>query len=168
MSSEAASADVDVFTPVFKHFRRLNDKLCFDEAFSVSTHPHLFERCPVPNESSEIDTVSLGLRPRSEWSLFQCKFSPDLYFLSNPFTNDGQRFWIDRCVNNYSRQNRTSVGENNENQHLSRLRWATLGYHYDWTNKIYNSDDHSTIPNELKSLCYAVMSFISLATGVIV
>lgn len=32
------------------------------------------------------------------------------------------------------------------------MRWTTLGYHYDWTNKIYNEDNKSPFPRELDAL----------------
>eukprot|EP00123_Amoebidium_parasiticum_P006235 comp17236_c1_seq1/m.16262 comp17236_c1_seq1/g.16262 ORF comp17236_c1_seq1/g.16262 comp17236_c1_seq1/m.16262 type:complete len:340 (-) comp17236_c1_seq1:430-1449(-) len=38
-------------------------------------------------------------------------------------------------------------------QLLSKLRWVTLGYHYNWTTKEYNNDHHSTFPPDLDSLC---------------
>ncbi|KAI3382163.1 hypothetical protein SNEBB_005201 [Seison nebaliae] len=33
-----------------------------------------------------------------------------------------------------------------------RLRWATLGYHYDWTNRKYEEDHKSEYPKDLKEL----------------
>ena len=69
-------------------------------------------------------------------------------------------------MNIYSRQTRTSVGDNSNNQHLARIRWATLGYHYDWTNKIYNQDDHTKMPDELVQLCQTIVQVISSATSI--
>eukprot|EP00128_Syssomonas_multiformis_P016081 Colp12_sorted_trinity150504_noHs@13399 len=37
-------------------------------------------------------------------------------------------------------------------EYLERLRWITLGYHYDWTNKVYRDEDWSPFPTELASL----------------
>ncbi|CAF3588228.1 unnamed protein product [Rotaria sp. Silwood1] len=157
-----SSENLDLFTPVFKHFRRLSDNDCFTQAYSIKTHPTYFQHCPL-NISIDIDP-SLGLQPISTWSLYLCKFSDGLYFLSNPFTIEGQRQWINRCINNYPRQTRTSVGDNSDNQNLARLRWATLGYHYDWTNKIYKLDDHTKIPDELSQLCQTIAQVISSNT----
>lgn len=33
------------------------------------------------------------------------------------------------------------------------LRWATLGYHYDWTNKIYDEAARNEFPPDLTELC---------------
>ncbi|CAF0945510.1 unnamed protein product [Rotaria sordida] len=159
----ASSENLDLFTPVFKHFRHLSDKDCLIQAYSITTHPTLFQQCSL-NISIDVDS-SLGLQPISTWSLYSCKFSNGLYFLSNPFTLDGQRQWINRCLNNYARQTRTSVGDNSDNQNLTRIRWATLGYHYDWTNKIYKQDDHTNIPDELVQLSQTIAQVISSNTN---
>ena len=164
MSASEEPENTDLFTPVFKHFRRLPDSDCFTQAYSISTHPTVFRSCPLTTFPADVDP-SLGLRPISTWSLYQCQFSEGLYFLSNPFTSEGQRQWVDRCVNRYARQSKTSVGDNQENQHLARIRWATLGYHYDWTNKIYKPDDHDQIPDELAKLCQTIMHVICSNTG---
>lgn len=45
---------------------------------------------------------------------------------------------------------------------LHRLRWVTLGYHYDWTNKVYSSQNRSPFPTdlaELSSFLLAVIGF---------
>jgi plasmid maintenance system killer protein len=68
-------------------------------------------------------------------------------------------------VNIYARQDKTSVGENSNNQNLARIRWATLGYHYDWTNKIYKQDDHTKMPDKLAQLCQTIMQVVSSNTG---
>ena len=159
----ATSESPDLFTPVFKHFRRLPDTECFTQAYSITTHPTFFQHIPL---TISIDSdLSLGLKPISAWSLYSCKFSDGLYFLPNPFTSNGQRQWIDRCVNIYAQQNKTSVGDNSNNENLARIRWATLGYHYDWTNKVYKQDDHTKMPNELAQLCQTIMQVISSNTG---
>jgi alkylated DNA repair protein alkB family protein 1 len=158
------SENLDLITPVFKHFRRLSDADCFTEAYSITTHSTLFEKCSL-TISIDLDP-SLGLQPISTWSLYSCKFCDGLYFLSNPFTSNGQRLWIDQCVNIYARQSKTSVGDNSDNQNLDRIRWATLGYHYDWTNKIYKQDDHTKMPDELVKLCQTIMEVISSNTSI--
>lgn len=153
---------IDLFTPTFKHFRRLADADCFREAFSVSTHPEQFERC----DSSPIDVdPTLGLRPSSSWAVFRCRFAQGLFLLPNPFTVEGQRLWIDRCVNEYGKQPRTSAGDNSANEHLERIRWATLGYHYDWTEKIYRSNDFTPLPQELTAMFDSLVKFFVLNTG---
>lgn len=163
LQASATSDSSDLFTPTFKHFRRLPDAECFEQAYSPVSHPNAFERCTLT--ASEDLPPSLGLQPTSAWALYACRFCEGLYFLANPFTSAGQRQWIDRCVNTYARQTRTSVGDNSNNEHLARLRWATLGYHYDWTNKIYKQDDQTRMPEEVTLLCQIIMQIISASTS---
>ena len=158
------SENLDLFTPVFKHFRRLPDTECFTEAYSISTHPTLFQHIPL-TISTDLEP-SLGLQAISTWSLYSCRFSDGLYFLSNPFSSTGQCQWIDRCVNSYARQDKTSVGDNSNNENLAQIRWATLGYHYDWTNKVYKQDDHTKMPDALAQLCQTIMQVICSNTGI--
>lgn len=159
----ASSENIDLFTPVFKYFRRLPDKDCFNEAYSIEKHPTQFQHCPL-TKSIDLDP-SLGLQPISTWSLYSCNFCDGLYILSNPFTSDGQRQWIDQCINIYPRQDKTNLGDNSNNQHLARIRWATLGYHYDWTNKIYKPDDQTKMPDDIQQLSESIVQVISLNTS---
>jgi alkylated DNA repair protein alkB family protein 1 len=165
-STTTSENTLDLFTPIFKYFRRLSDADCFTQAYSILTHPTFFQICPLIN-SIDLDLdPSLGLQSISTWSLYSCKFCDGLYFLSNPFTSIGQRQWINRCLNIYARQTKTSVGDNSNNENLARIRWATLGYHYDWTNKIYKQDDHTKMPDELTQLCQIIMQVISSNTSI--
>jgi hypothetical protein len=40
---------------------------------------------------------------------------------------------------------------------LYRLRWVTLGYHYDWTKKEYNSENTSPFPEDLATLSSVIL-----------
>ncbi len=44
-----------------------------------------------------------------------------------------------------------------KNAHVDKLRWVTLGYHYDWTNKVYPEGCYSEFPTSAAEI------FISLA-----
>ena len=35
---------------------------------------------------------------------------------------------------------------------MYQLRWTTVGYHYDWTHKVYREKERSTVPNDLEML----------------
>lgn len=72
-----------------------------------------------------------------------------MYFLSNVLTEDYCIRLADQCINNYPKENNiTSLhAVTHEKQmrkyltteysaFLKKLRWTTLGYHYDWTNKV--------------------------------
>ncbi|XP_073783389.1 nucleic acid dioxygenase ALKBH1 isoform X2 [Danio rerio] len=39
---------------------------------------------------------------------------------------------------------------------LEKLRWVTLGYHYDWNSKTYSPEHYTPFPKELQSLSHKV------------
>lgn len=99
----------------------------------------------------------LGLIPVSGWQVLQIPTVPGLIFIKNPFTSSGQRYWISRCLSNYTKkpqklnidsQNNTNnecedwwsycceQSNTSKNSLLHKLRWATLGYHHNWDTKV--------------------------------
>jgi len=101
---------------------------------------------------------SLCLRGRS--------LSP--HFRKNPFTVEGQRYWISTCVKDYVKaphltnisnlERKTSSRESNQRESPSRfdmykkLRWVTFGYHHCWDTKVYSYDNKCDFPRDLKEL----------------
>ena len=41
-----------------------------------------------------------------------------------------------------------------------KLRWVTLGYHYDWTSKLYHKEHHSPFPSDLSLLSRFILSSV--------
>lgn len=94
----------------------------------------------------------LGLNSLKSWKTFTFHNHPGLIFIRNPFNTLGQRYWIQKCLKDYSRKpNKTNLDIdhnfsdwwaechlNNEcNIKLQKkLRWTTLGYHHDWDTKV--------------------------------
>lgn len=96
-----------------------------------------------------------------------------MVFVKNPFTSQGQRYWIARCLRDYPK----SPHANNLRAHKSiapnaiddwwtemtsnksetdrlrtALRWCTLGYHHDWDTKIYSEEMKHLFPTDLGAL----------------
>lgn len=76
-----------------------------------------------------------------------------LMFIKNPFTPEGQRYWIARCLNDYpfEKEHITNIenlrrrkgedvkyeeAQNNKDNFYKHLRWITFGYHHDWDTKV--------------------------------
>lgn len=97
--------------------------------------------------------------------------------VKNPFTPAGQRYYIEKLLKDYtkhpnpnnllpSRFNEnvikdfwTSLNESDEQQRRlikKSMRWTTLGYHYDWTNKIYDENLRNEFPPELQRLIVTI------------
>uniref|UniRef100_A0A1B6E7X6 Uncharacterized protein n=1 Tax=Clastoptera arizonana TaxID=38151 RepID=A0A1B6E7X6_9HEMI len=98
--------------------------------------------------------LEVGLKEANQWDVFCLDERPGLRFVRNPFLPIGQRYWIKRCLENYtSKPNQlnldtlgvlksdenwwTSCQSNNiqSSELLHKLRWATLGYHHNWNTK---------------------------------
>uniref|UniRef100_A0A0X3PT29 Alkylated DNA repair protein alkB homolog 1 n=1 Tax=Schistocephalus solidus TaxID=70667 RepID=A0A0X3PT29_SCHSO len=59
--------------------------------------------------------------------------------------------WLDNFLaKSYSRQSA-----------LEQLRWITLGYHYDWTNKTYPEECYSPFPEDASKLFQSISSVIA-------
>ncbi|XP_071080477.1 nucleic acid dioxygenase ALKBH1-like [Haliotis cracherodii] len=135
---------------------------------------------PCDVEVSEVSLDSpatplpLGLKPVTNWQAFTLNKHPGFVVIRNPFEVGFQRYWIKRCLQDYhlppnvtnldphlersltarifddfAKQDREELQKDDL---LMRLRWVTLGYHYDWTAKKYYADKHSEFPADLSVL----------------
>ncbi|XP_053996113.1 nucleic acid dioxygenase ALKBH1 [Hylaeus anthracinus] len=112
-----------------------------------------------------------GLMPVKDWKVYEFLDIPGLIFVKNPFTTDGQRYWIIKCLKDYSAKpyklnlDAHHLLTNDETWWdlcfgnsdkdmvlLPKLRWATLGYHHNWDTKLYSEMNKTQIPDELSSL----------------
>lgn len=120
------------------------------------------------------ETPKIGLVPSSQWEVFKFKEKPGLILIKNPFTSVGQRYWIRRLLKDYtkhphpnnllpSRFNENVIsnfweGLNDKSDEQQRqlikksMRWSTLGYHYNWTKKVYDENFKNEFPQELHRL----------------
>lgn len=75
-----------------------------------------------------------------------------MILIKNPFTTLGQRYWIRKCLEEYSQKpNKTNIDAENiiedwwnecfangqcDIKLQKKLRWTTLGYHHNWDTKV--------------------------------
>lgn len=113
--------------------------------------------------------------PPDQWKVYQLIENPGLLFIKNPFTTQGQRYWIAKCCRDYPRaphavnlSTNKSISEETikdwwrsmqstenkvEKQRLKNaMRWSTLGYHHDWDSKIYTEQMKHAFPRDLATL----------------
>eukprot|EP01032_Pedospumella_encystans_P009731 gene9731-11437_t len=55
-----------------------------------------------------------------------------------------------------------SVDEDIPFETFAKLRWSCLGYHYDWTKRMYQKNLKSTFPPDLASLCTNLAHLVNL------
>ncbi|EZA61237.1 Alkylated DNA repair protein alkB-like protein [Ooceraea biroi] len=122
----------------------------------------------VTTDTEQIDTF--GLKPIAKWKIYELLDIPGLIFIQNPFTSAGQRYWITKCLKDYSKEPyKLNIDAHNilDNEAwwdvcfqtsergralLPKLRWATLGYHHNWDTKLYSENSKSDMPPELCDL----------------
>ncbi|KAF7990725.1 hypothetical protein HCN44_000530 [Aphidius gifuensis] len=102
-----------------------------------------------------------------------------LIFIRNPFTSIGQRYWITKCLRDYSRKpNKLNIdahdiiddqenwwsiykSDNEKSKNIvGKLRWATLGYHHNWDTKYYSENDKSPVPYELNEMTKLLSNYL--------
>ncbi|KAK2582458.1 hypothetical protein KPH14_004764 [Odynerus spinipes] len=114
-----------------------------------------------------------GLKCLEDWKIYELLNIPGLIFIQNPFTASGQRYWIIKCLKDYSRKpNKLNLDahdilkndeawwnvcfQSNDKSRaeslLPKLRWATLGYHHNWDTKVYSECFKTPMPTELAEL----------------
>jgi alkylated DNA repair protein alkB homolog 1 len=120
-------------------------------------------------KSREIPKI--GLIPLNQWEVYEIKNKSGLFLVKNPFTPLGQKFWIRKILEEYTKSNPNNLLPSRFNKNVienfwkswstesdeqqkrlikKSMRWTTLGYHYDWTNKIYDENFKNEFPQELQ------------------
>jgi alkylated DNA repair protein alkB homolog 1 len=114
------------------------------------------------------------LIPSKQWEVYKFRDKPGLILIKNPFTPLGQRYWMQKLLKDYTKHphpnnllparfNQKVIEDfwealNDETDDQQRrlikksMRWTTLGYHYDWTNKIYDENFRNDFPADLHRL----------------
>lgn len=126
----------------------------------------------------------IGLRPPDTWRIYNFKHKSGLLIIKNPFTSIGQRYWITKLLRDYTKSNPNNLlparfnksiiedfwqsltNESDEQQRAlikKSMRWTTLGYHYDWTNKVYLEANKSVFPKDLAHLVKVIADCLHFA-----
>ncbi|XP_021101389.1 nucleic acid dioxygenase ALKBH1 isoform X3 [Heterocephalus glaber] len=127
---------------------------------------------------SEHDAHRAGLKPVSKWQAYGLKDYPGFIFIPNPFLPGYQWHWVKQCLKLYSQKPNVcnldkhmtkeepqdlweqskeflrckEVNKRRPRSLLEKLRWVTLGYHYDWDSKKYSADHYTPFPSDLAFL----------------
>ncbi|KAK3563306.1 hypothetical protein QTP86_021639 [Hemibagrus guttatus] len=135
---------------------------------------------------SEEAAFRAGLQPVKEWRAFGLQGypvgfnSPGFIFISNPFLPGSQHYWVKQCLKTYTQKPNVcnldmhmppaeteniwdksvgsirKKGQREPRTLLEKLRWVTLGYHYNWDTKTYSPDHYTPFPEDLHSLSHKV------------
>ncbi|NXH40944.1 ALKB1 dioxygenase, partial [Dicaeum eximium] len=127
---------------------------------------------------SDQDAYRAGLQPVSQWKAYGLSGYPGFIFIPNPFLPGCQRHWVKQCLKLYPQKpnvcnldlhmapekttdlwgqskeqlRRKGSSKREPKSLLEKLRWVTLGYHYNWDTKRYSANHHTPFPSDLAFL----------------
>uniref|UniRef100_A0A3Q1B6Z5 Nucleic acid dioxygenase ALKBH1 n=1 Tax=Amphiprion ocellaris TaxID=80972 RepID=A0A3Q1B6Z5_AMPOC len=115
------------------------------------------------------------------WRAFSLQGYPGFIFISNPFLSGSQSYWVRQCLKIYPQKTNicnldmhmspsdtkdfwgksvhalsSPTGKKEPKTLLERLRWVTLGYHYNWDTKTYSANSYTPFPADLHLLSLQV------------
>ncbi|CAK1582805.1 unnamed protein product [Parnassius mnemosyne] len=167
------------FMQVFKYYKCNKPKPSLDNVLSLENK--IFGKNQIglysaPTLIEDLRTELLGLTNVKEWKAYTLLRHPGLILIKNPFTSLGQRYWIRKCLEQYSKKpNKTNIDtemvlndwwkECFKSGHCNsklqnKLRWTTLGYHHNWDTKVYTEDNKSLFPEDLAELCDCISKYL--------
>ncbi|XP_019641184.1 PREDICTED: DNA demethylase ALKBH1-like [Branchiostoma belcheri] len=172
----------DVFRREFKRYKAKDPAPKLDEVidFETSRDRKIIPVQIDPKNITDHESLArLGLLHPSEWRVFGLEGLLGFLFILNPWRRGCQRYWVTRCLRDYPckpnvtnldklqhgvdnvwkegypeyRKYRLQQGKKTQPKTLlHKLRWTTLGYHYDWDKKEYHQDRYTQFPTDLAQL----------------
>ncbi|PRP74245.1 hypothetical protein PROFUN_16303, partial [Planoprotostelium fungivorum] len=100
---------------------------------------------------------SSGLVPKIG-KVYEVDGVPGFYVMPGLLSIEQQKYWVDRCAKDYIINNPTNVSNLKKTPVWSEwspeclspaLRWATLGYHFQWTPRKYFEEFKGPFPEDL-------------------
>ncbi|KAJ8290282.1 hypothetical protein GJAV_G00010890 [Gymnothorax javanicus] len=182
MAASIVEHGEDAFRKLFKFYKRRKPPPDFSDVIDFSKNlrnEKVFSTELSPTSLSENDARLAGLQPVQEWKVFGLEGYPGFMFISNPFLPGTQRHWVKQCLKVYPQKPNVCNLDLHmpaaETQHvwedsvqlmrsrvwgkqrepktlLEKLRWVTLGYHYNWDTKTYSAEKHTPFPSDLHTL----------------
>uniref|UniRef100_A0A8C5WLF1 Nucleic acid dioxygenase ALKBH1 n=1 Tax=Leptobrachium leishanense TaxID=445787 RepID=A0A8C5WLF1_9ANUR len=169
----------DAFRKIFRFYRSRSPPPDLSGVIEFSRgHPGVGEvTAALLNTSavSDSDARQAGLQPLDQWKAYRLDGYPGFIFISNPFLPGWQHRWVRQCLKVFpkkpnicnldlhmSPEQTADLWESSKEQLrsqkslLEKLRWVTLGYHYNWDTKKYTPERRSIFPKDLAELSRCV------------
>ncbi|KAM4663094.1 nucleic acid dioxygenase ALKBH1 [Discoglossus pictus] len=178
----------DAFRKLFRFYRKRNPAVELSAVIEFNRENPRVQKAELNiGALSDQDARRAGLQPLHQWKAYGLEGYPGFLFISNPFLPGWQHRWVRQCLKVYPRKpnvcnldlhmspeqtadlwgssqeqlRNKSLDKRAQKSLLEKLRWVTLGYHYNWDSKKYSQDHHSIFPPDLYELSHCV----SLACG---
>ncbi|XP_035916001.1 nucleic acid dioxygenase ALKBH1 isoform X4 [Anopheles stephensi] len=167
-----------MFQTSFKYYKSRNPPPTFENVLLIGTDQPNLKPVQLTHDN---ESIFSGLYPPNDWKIYELCSRPGLLLLANPFTCEGQRYWMKRSLVNYPMHPNTTNQSNasqstqqvqwwkmvqsitdatERKKFAQKLRWTTLGYQYDWTHKIYDETRKENFPSELRALVQYVATVL--------
>jgi alkylated DNA repair protein alkB family protein 1 len=171
----------EVFRSVWKFYKR-NQNAIAEYVRSCEKNEHSVGKVPCldfdhlhnsPNSLvGLVESVSTTSAPKQAQQdilvskAYTIRGRPGFVFIPNPFVSaDAEALWAAKLALTYP------DGQDSQRNHLSNgvearpldlgLRWATLGFHYDWKARQYTEEARSAFPADLSDLSKSILDWIS-------
>ncbi|XP_070610109.1 nucleic acid dioxygenase ALKBH1 [Erythrolamprus reginae] len=175
----AATREEDAFRRLFRFYRRWEGS---DPSgvidFSKATGTQVITYPLKVTSVSDQDAYRAGLHPVTQWKAYGLHNYPGFIYINNPFLPGSQCHWVKQCLKKYIQKpnicnldmhmsseetadiwgkskfqlRNRSASKSQPKSLLEKLRWVTLGYHYNWNTKKYSSDSYTPFPSDLAFL----------------
>ncbi|XP_052766416.1 nucleic acid dioxygenase ALKBH1-like [Mya arenaria] len=171
LSNACCNSEIDRFKGVYKKYKRRDVPLNVQNV--IDLHGTSYSDDVISYTLHEPSEKFPGLKPVKDWKAYQLKNCEGFIVINNPFEPKYQRYWVERCLLDFPmKPNRTNLDAHMERPSqvwhscvetdrpnlrkdslLMKLRWATLGYQYEWNTKEYFADRVQSFPDDLSHLC---------------
>lgn len=178
---------MNCFKQSFKYFKRKHNPEILNNVLNIEVHntpecATLIRDFASGNVGDECAMcANLGLRFHKDWRVYTFEGLSGFFYIRNPFTTRGQRYWVQKSLAEYTRKPTSvsnldlhhnnlddlwSLQQSGKCTLMEKLTWITLGYHYNWDKKIYDRTKCSTFPNCLSDLAKHVAGCLHFKTFV--
>ncbi len=173
LTCPSSDSSLNSSTPAADNYRPIERR--YREKFSLTKpineiFPDLIDFHQLSNNSQEnsVKIQSINRRPDdglpAESSIFSLIDVPGLFFIASAISLPDQLRWSNRCLKDFSNAAHTNLTNlyGAQSDHWSssislgsispeflRLRWSSLGFHYNWTHREYKKFDKSPFPSDL-------------------
>ncbi|XP_035529883.1 nucleic acid dioxygenase ALKBH1 [Morone saxatilis] len=181
MAASMVENGEDAFRKIFKLYRRRNPPPDLSDVIDFSKGGPSDKIVPAKLDLaavSDVDAARVGLKPVKDWRACGLQGYPGFIFISNPFLLGSQPSWVRHCLKTYPQKpnvcnldmhmspsetqdiwgksvhslSRPPSGKSEPKTLLEKLRWVTLGYHYNWDTKTYSANHYTPFPADLHLL----------------
>ncbi|XP_037550529.1 nucleic acid dioxygenase ALKBH1 [Nematolebias whitei] len=185
MAASVLDNSEDAFRKIFKFYKRRDLPPDFRDVTDFCSGAAGEKIVPVklnPAAVRDGDAVSVGLKPIRDWRAFSLQGYPGFIFISNPFLRGSQAYWVRQCLKTYPQKPNVcnldmhmplsdtqdiwgrsaqvlrfaSSEKRQAKTLLEKLRWVTLGYHYNWDTKTYSANHFTPFPSDLHALSFRI------------